>query len=248
MSAGRFFHPFSGNDTRILLDDPDEFAHLTRVLRSKAGDSIELVNGQGGLAQGVLQEVSRIAAWIDIISVMVVPRDHDPRITLACAIPKRAKFETIIEKCTELGVDRIIPMVTARTENDAHGEKADHKLARYQRVALNAAKQCKRLWFPEITLPVSFPQTLAMTAVPGKFLFFPWLEGERLSLDMALAVRREAGDLVFFIGPEGDFTPEEAAEAVGAGAVPVTLGKNVLKVDTAAIAVVSFAILNKSPG
>ncbi len=246
MSAGRFFHPFSGHDTRILLDDPDEFAHVTRVLRLKAGDSVEIVNGQGGVAQGVLREVSRTAAWVDIRSLVVVPRHHGPHITLACAIPKRTKFETIIEKCTELGVDRIIPMVTARTENDVHGEKADHKLARYQRVALNAAKQCKRPWFPEITLPVSFFQTLAMTAVPGKFLFFPWLEGERISLGMALAARRNAGDFVFFIGPEGDFTPEEAVEAVLAGAVPVTLGENVLKVDTAAIAVVSFAILNNS--
>ena len=113
------------------------------------------------------------------------------------------------------------------------------------RVVVNAAKQCGRLWFPEMMPPVPFIEALAMVSGAGKAVFFPWLEGERASLATAFAAHRGSGELAFFIGPEGDFTPQEAALAAGAGAVAVSLGDNVLKVDTAAIAVAAFAVFNE---
>ena len=174
-----------------------------------------------------------------------MPPSPGIRITLACAMPKKAKFETIIEKCTELGVDRIVPLATERTEFVVEGERADKKNERFFRVAMNAAKQCKRLWFPEISAPVTFVQAVKELSQPGAGLFIPWLEGDRMSLSQALAARRDVMELVFFIGPEGDFTPEEVQLALKAGALPVSLGENVLKVDTAAMAVVAFARMQR---
>ncbi len=247
MSRHRFFYPFQPHDRQITLDDPDEFMHLARVLRLKPGDAVEIVNGQGGLAFGVIREVGRALAVIAFEMISQDPGRTAPRLTMVCALPKKAKFETIIEKCTELGVDRIIPLMTARTEVDLSGERAGSKQVRYARIVVNAAKQCQRLWFPEVMAPVTLTQAISMVSGPGKAVFFPWLEGSRVSLATAFAAHKGAGEVAFFIGPEGDFTPQEAALAIGAGAVAVTLGSNVLKVDTAAMAVMAFAVLNEPP-
>ncbi|MEI8011913.1 MAG: RsmE family RNA methyltransferase [Candidatus Omnitrophota bacterium] len=247
MALPRFFYSFSDGDKVVCLDDPDEFFHLASVLRLKSGDAVEIVNGRGCLAAATLREVSRSSAILDMGVVSVVPMKSFPVLTLACAVPKKAKFETIIEKCTELGVDRIVPLLTARTENDIRGEKAGNKLARYRKVVLNAAKQCRRLWFPEIMAPVGFPKALTMLSGSRKALCIPWLEGSRVPLSSVLTSFPDIDEIIFFIGPEGDFTPAEVAEAVRLGAVPVTLGENVLKVDTAAIAVVSWAVLTARP-
>ena len=247
MPGHRFFVPFQKTDQKVILNDADEFQHLVKVLRLRKGDEIELINGQGGLASGVIHDIAKTSALIVLREVSWMRASSDPRITLACAIPKKSKFETIIEKCTELGVDRIVPLITERTEFMGEGERVEKKTERFARVALNAAKQCKRLWFPVIDAPMPFARAVEELSSVEAALFIPWLEGERLSLREAMARslgRTDVKDIVFFIGPEGDFTPEEVKLALQANAVPVSLGENVLKVDTAAMAVVAFARLN----
>jgi 16S rRNA (uracil1498-N3)-methyltransferase len=246
MPGHRFFTSFQKTDQSVVLKDADEFQHLTKVLRLKKGDEIELINGQGGLAKGCVGDIGKTSAVISLQEVSFMPRPAGVRITLACAIPKRSKFETIIEKCTELGVDRIVPLLTERTEFIADGERADKKLERFSRVAMNAAKQCKRLWFPKIVAPVAFSQAVKDMALSEAALFIPWLEGERMPLSQAFAQKTKAKEFVFFIGPEGDFTPDEVRLALKAGAVPVSLGENVLKVDTASMAVVAYARMHVS--
>lgn len=244
MPGHRFFTPFQKTDIKVILEDGDEFRHLSKVLRLKKGDDVELINGQGGLVCGIVEEIRKASAVIVLHKTSFVPQYTGVKITLACAIPKRAKFETIIEKCTELGVDRIVPLITERTEFLLDGERADKKIERFERVAMNAAKQCKRLWFPEINAPVLFITALKGLATPYAGLFISWLEGERISLGKALAQKAGMKEFVFFIGPEGDFTAEEVRLALKAGALPVSLGETVLKVDTAAMAVVAFARMN----
>jgi 16S rRNA (uracil1498-N3)-methyltransferase len=241
MPGHRFFTPFQKTDQKVILEDGDEFQHLSKVLRLKEGDAVELINGQGVLAHAVVQEIRKASAVIALHEVSCVPRHAAVKITLACAIPKRAKFETIIEKCTELGVDRIVPLMTERTEFFLDGERADKKSGRFARVAINAAKQCKRVWFPEISEPMVFMTAIKELSSPHAGLFIPWLEGERITLDQALAEKAGMKEFVFFIGPEGDFTADEVGAALKAGALPVSLGETVLKVDTAAMAVVAFA-------
>ena len=243
MSGHRFFTPFQKTDQKAILEDADEFQHLSKVLRLKKSDEVELINGQGGLARGVIEEIKKASAVINLREVVFSPSPSKVKVTLACAIPKRAKFETIIEKCTELGVDRIVPLITERTEFILDGKKAVKKTERFGRVAMNAAKQCKRLWFPEISAPVLFVEEVKEASSRDAGLLIPWLDGERIPLIKALAAKAGAAELVFFIGPEGDFTPDEVRTAIEAGAIPVSLGENILKVDTAAMAVVALLTL-----
>jgi len=167
-------------------------------------------------------------------------------LTLACAIPKKAKFETIIEKCTELGVDRIIPMITERTEFRLDNDRQDKKQKRYTAVAINAAKQCKRSVLPTVD-PVTRFKDLLAKLTPGDAPFIPCLAGERVNLLKAFELKKGQQQVIFFIGPEGDFTDQELQSAVKAGCIPVTLGPNTLKVDTAAITAIAAAKLLLEP-
>ena len=245
MPGHRFYTSFQTTDQNIILKDADEFQHLTKVLRLRKGDDVELINGRVALAKGVVNEVGKTTVNIALHDISFAPLSTHVTITLACAIPKKSKFETIIEKCTELGVDRIVPLITERTEFIGDEDRSEKKRERFERVAVNAAKQCKRLWFPEIFAPVPFTQALTELSRPDTGIFIPWLEGDRITLMKALASREQAKEWIFFIGPEGDFTPDEVQMALKVGALPVSLGQNVLKVDTAAMAVIAYAVLNK---
>jgi 16S rRNA (uracil1498-N3)-methyltransferase len=227
----------------VSIDDPDELHHLKSVLRLKLGDEVEFVNGQGLLARGILNLLTKTRAEAKIDRVETFSRKTGPRIVLACALPKKAKFEYILEKVTELGVDEIVPLVTERTEVVVGKTKAERKDQRFFRVVLNACKQSRRVWFPEIHPVMTFTDALKTFAGESNALFIPWLGGERSSLKKVFEDTSwmDVAKVVFFIGPEGDFTPQEVALAVKSGAVPLDLGEMVLKVDTAAVAVVAYA-------
>ncbi len=241
MSRPRFFSPFDPTARQVLIEDPDEFEHFARVLRLKNGAEVELVNGRGALMTGVVAQVNRSSALILRRDLSDTPCSQGVRLTIACAIPKRAKFELIIEKCTELGVARIIPLLSARTEVIADPRRNEKKAGRFARVVINAAKQARLVHFPVITEQMPFSKALELLACEKVKIFVPWLEGERIPVAKAWAEARGLREAAFFIGPEGDFTPQEVRMAVEAGAVPVSLGASVLKVDTAAIAVAAFA-------
>ncbi len=241
MSNHYFFCPFDQGALEAVICDPDEVQHLSKVLRLKIGDPVALINGQGGYAQGHLSNTTPTTARIILENVSFVADTATFKVTLACAIPKKAKFETIIEKCTELGVHRIIPMITHRTEIDLKEDQAHKKMERFTRVIVNAAKQSGRLWFPKLEPLTHFDQAIKAACRPGVQVLIPWLEGERVLLSEIL-LNPASNEFIVFIGPEGDFTQNEVDQAVNLGAVPVSLGPNVLKVDTAAIAVVSRII------
>lgn len=238
----RFYCPNTDfSPAKISIINPGEIHHLTRVLRLSRGDTIEIFNGQGDEVTGVIESISSIEVQVSV-------RERRSRkntsavITLACAVPKKAKFEWIIEKCTELGVDEIIPVRTARTEVIIKEDRMERKGSRYQTVAVNAAKQSART-----TVPVVHPQRSFMDVV-GSFdesslrVIFA-LTGNRKTLKDVLPNAKEFHRIVYLIGPEGDFTPQELDAAVKAGFIPVTLGDTTLKVDTAAIMAVGFTRL-----
>jgi 16S rRNA (uracil1498-N3)-methyltransferase len=245
ISTQRFYSANIAVSSRALsIIDPDELHHLQHVLRLKLGDKVEFVNGQGLLARGVLSLVTKSLVEAKIDQVDAFPRKAGPRIVLACALPKKAKFELILEKATELGVDEVVPVVTERTEVVVGKDTAERKDHRFFRVVLNACKQSRRVWFPEVHSIMPFADALKAFAGENNALFIPWLEGERRFILDALEEPRLRGAerVVFFIGPEGDFTPNEILLSKSFGAMPVSLGKNVLKVDTAALLTLSLAI------
>ncbi len=161
------------------------------------------------------------------------------KIILACAPPKKGKFEFIIEKCTELGVDEIIPLKTKRTQVIFSADRMRVKLSRFEAVAVNAAKQSQRTKVPHIYPMTSLPQVLK-TLDPDGVHLFPSLHNHPKSIAEVLLKVDKQKSVTLFIGPEGDFTPDELDLAIQHGCVPVSLGDTVLKVETAAIAAVAF--------
>ena len=165
-----------------------------------------------------------------------------PVIILACAIPKESEFELIIERATELGADEIIPLRTKRTEMDLKGDRLAKMIARYHDVAVNAAKQSGRLRVPVIH-PVT-DLTVVLKSFPERTtVFIPSLSGERKNILEAFKAVPSSSRVAFLIGPEGDFTPQEYDLARARGCIGVSLGKTVLKVETAALVAVACAQL-----
>lgn len=174
---------------------------------------------------------------------------HDlPVIILACAIPGKSKFELIIEKATELGVDEIIPLKTKRAEMELRGDRLQRTIARYRDAAADAAKQSKRLRVPVIQPITDFASTLK-SFTKETTVFIPSLPGgegeggERRNIFEAFKAVPPPSRVAFLIGPGGDFTPQEYDLARSRGCIPVSLGKTVLKVETAALVVVACAQL-----
>ncbi|MCC6758267.1 MAG: 16S rRNA (uracil(1498)-N(3))-methyltransferase [Candidatus Omnitrophica bacterium] len=232
------------NTKTLTITDSKEIHHLSTVLRLKKGSEIAIFNGKGEEVFAKVEALTPQSVQLSIVSAVKESSANTVTVTLACAIPKKAKFETIIEKCTELGVDRIIPVMTERTEVrlSPGGERADKKQKRYETVAVNAAKQSQRSILPTVDAPTAFKDVLKQLS-PADAAFIPCLNGERRNLLEAFHVKPGQTNTIFFIGPEGDFTPKELKDALAAGCIPVTLGPHVLKVDTAAIATVAAAKL-----
>lgn len=226
----------------VLLCDAKEIHHLKEVLRLKKGNTIVIFNGQQE-AEGTISAIQRLAVEIKINRVRSPKSPPGPRLILACAIPKKAKFEYIIEKCTELGVDEIIPLKTKRSEVVFNTQKGAKKQERFQAIAVNAAKQSQRVQIPMIQPLTGLPEVLKRINPKKTKAFIPCLMGPREPLAKIFNIDPAVAEIMFFIGPEGDFTPDELNAAVQAGALGVSLGPTTLKVDTAAITVIALANL-----
>ena len=236
----RFYCPHADFSSKeIAITDKDELHHLSHVLRLGEGVRVVVFNAKAQEAAGrILTSTPKKT----VIAIETVRQSSfkTPAIILACAIPKRGKFECIVEKVTELGADEIIPLKTCRTEVHWDNHQMKQKISRYQTVAVNAAKQSGRTSVPVISPVIDFDSALegfdAKTVV-----FMPSLTGERKNLLEAFEACHSPEKIAFLIGPEGDFTPQEYARAHQGCCVPVSLGDNVLKVETAAVAAVACA-------
>ncbi len=239
----RFISPHTDlQSSKLTITDFKEIHHLTHVLRLQTGSEITIFNGHGEEAGARIDTITPRRISLTRISPVKNSAAGGVTLTLACAIPKKAKFETIIEKCTELGVDRIIPVITERTEVRLNDERQEKKRLRYETVAVNAAKQCQRNFLPAVDALTSFNDALK-NLTDTNAAFIPCLAGERKNLLTAFHIKPGQRNIIFFIGPEGDFTAKELKAALSAGCIPVTLGPHVLKVDTAAISAMAVAKL-----
>lgn len=224
----------------FTITDQEEIHHIRDVLRLKSNDTFTCFNGNGEEADVKILEIYKNEIMVETIALRRV-ESVGPQIILACAIPKKSKFEWIIEKATELGASEIFPLLTQRTEIKLSSQQAEKKQQRYLTVAVNAAKQSKRLTIPTIHEPMTLTSCLKQLP-PETAVFIPCLIGERRELREVIQ-EKKAECYCFLIGPEGDFTNQEVAAAVESGAIPVSLGKTVLKVETAALSVMAFADL-----
>ncbi len=222
----------------VVIGDPHEIHHIKDVLRLKKGSLIQIFNAKSQQADAIIEQINEAAIQVRLKTVKH-NEGTQAKIILACAPPKKGKFEFIIEKCTELGVDEIIPLKTKRTEVVFKEDKIGPKLRRFEAVAVNAAKQSKRSKVPHIHPMTSLPRVL-QTLDPDGLHLFPSLHHHPKHIADVLLKADKQKPVTIFIGPEGDFTPDEVELAVKHGCVPVSLGDTVLKVETAAIAAVAL--------
>lgn len=238
----RFYVPkenISGDIIRIT--DPDDARHFCKVLRIGKGEEVFISDGQGSGYIAAFDRESKGAALLVIRRrEPVLERSRRPlSVTLACAVPKQAHFEDVIDKCTQLGVDRIVPLLTRRTlvSRDA----CLKKMSRWQRVRLAAAKQSGVLFLPELCVPLGFDEFLASTGAFDLKLV-PNLSGETEPVERVVS-SFNGRSIAVVIGPEGDFSPDEISAATHSGFKSVSLGESVLRVDTAAIALLGYLAL-----
>jgi len=225
------------SDDKIIISDKEQVNHLKNALRLKVGEEV-IVSDEKGTEY--ICEARNLAkeAVLAIKSRSPFRKKSGPMITIACALPKKSKFDDIIDKLTQLGVDRIIPLETERVIVKLDKNKKIARQQRWNKIAQSAAEQSQRNTLPTVETVKTIKEVLADTGDFDLKLILA-LFGERKTLKEVLAAAIPKNILVL-IGPEGDFTDEELELAVKAGCIPVTLGETVLRVETAAISVASF--------
>lgn len=217
----------------------EDASHIRRVLRMKVGEALTVC------ADGV-DYACEIAGFDgDAVRLTVLekhPNDSEPsvRVTLYQALPKGDKMEFIVQKAVELGAVRIVPMLTKRCVSRPDAKSMQKKLVRYQKVAKEAAKQCGRGMVPEVGEMVTLERALAQADAAVKVLFY---EGGGQPIQDLL--NEQSGDVAVFIGSEGGFETEEVDLAKRSGAQIATLGKRILRCETAPLAALSI-IMNRT--
>jgi len=233
-----YVHPKQIRD-RIAMIRDDEFKHLTRVVRKKAGEHVILLDGEDNSYDAVIRSVGRDHAECEILQR--THRLHEPAIevTLAVSILRNpARFDVLVEKATELGVRTIVPLLCERTipKREKH--------SRLEKIALSAMKQCGRAYLPKI-FPLSSFDDMVDGAGNYSLRLLPHEQSESsASLAGLLARHPGAASVLIVIGPEGGLTDEEVARAVAKGFHAVSLGPRRLRTETAAIAAVGWVVGN----
>lgn len=234
----RYFVPagqWSDRDVRIEGSDA---RHLATVIRAKPGDRIIAADGKGRTAYAVIRELSPGLVIAGLEEALPGSNEPSVRVTIAQGLPKGDKMETVIQKCTEIGAVRIIPFVSSRTVVQLDDRKEAKRLERWGKIAKEAAEQAHRDIVPEICPIMSWRELLARGGqYAAAFLCYEKESSMTFRAQLADVKTRfgPSADLLLAVGPEGGFSEEEAREALEAGFRSVSLGKRILRTETAAL-------------
>lgn len=228
-----------------LLVEGEEAHHALRVLRMRAGEECEVFNGFGQAVRARITYTSGSHMQLEVLRELP-PLQPLPELTLAFAVPKGTLVDLIVQKAVELGVRRLIPLITERTVVRIPAQEAAAKAEKWRRTVMEACKQCGVRDLPVLEEPCSYAEFLKRTDMPEcrvQCALVPHATPLRVVLEKARAEGRQSAALL--IGPEGDFSPAEYAAAESAGYAPVSLGDIVLRVETAcfyALAAARYAL------
>ncbi|MFN2454670.1 MAG: 16S rRNA (uracil(1498)-N(3))-methyltransferase [Pyrinomonadaceae bacterium] len=247
MTRRRFFAPPGAFAEDAVTLAPEEARHLRDVLRLEAGDEAFVFDGEGREYRCTIREIGRgrdATAVLEVRESVAAASNESPlQLTLGLALLKGEKFDLVVQKATELGVMRIMPVVTTRSDvrlRDA--ADAQRRRARWQRVALEAAKQSGRARVPQIDEPITFEKLMESLSASDETprVMFAERAGGKLSDAVAEWRSGKSVGLVALVGAEGGWTDEEIARASQAGWRVVTLGGRILRAETAAITVTAL--------
>jgi 16S rRNA (uracil1498-N3)-methyltransferase len=208
-----------------------EAHHLSNVCRLKTGDKVELFDGAGTLATASIEKATSKSVLLKIVDLKKIEKPNKPEVIIAVSPPKGERFDWLMEKCTELGVDRIIPVIFERTIKQPKNPKAAQ---RWRNIAIAAAKQCRRIFLPQIDAPATLSEVLS--ALKKQHNKAEILVGSLESKSPALITKQLGSkNVIAFIGPEGGITEGEKALLENGGGKFVRLTDTVLRVETAAL-------------
>ncbi|MBM6826098.1 16S rRNA (uracil(1498)-N(3))-methyltransferase [Mordavella massiliensis] len=236
----RFFvTPDQVGEDKIRIQGSD-VNHMKNVLRMRPGEEVMVSDGNNRQYRCRVEDYPEGEAVLAILEAGLVDTELPSRIYLFQGLPKQEKMELIVQKAVELGVCQVIPVQTRRCVVKLDAKKAAKKVQRWQQIAESAAKQAGRGYIPVVSEVMTFQEALAFSETLDIRLI-PYeladgMDGTRKILDGI----RPGQSVGIFIGPEGGFEKEEVGRAVEAGALPITLGKRILRTETAGIAVLSI--------
>ncbi|MDI6688891.1 MAG: 16S rRNA (uracil(1498)-N(3))-methyltransferase [Actinomycetota bacterium] len=239
MTEPRFFVPpknIQGLEICIVGDDVN---HIRNVLRLKPGENVIVCDGRGSVYETQIIRIGKQEVITRILKHQV-QESLPPHVALFQGLPKGPKMDFIVQKATELGVFKIVPVVMERTVVKLNAIKDGNRVQRWRRIALEAAKQCQRATLPEVSEPISLVQSLELLPNFDSILIF-WEEEKKASVREVLNDRLSAGrrgmpeKVAMVIGPEGGLTEEEVLAIRDIGGQTVTLGNLILRTETASI-------------
>ena len=223
------------NEGDEVLLAKDEGHHLSRVLRIQKGDAVELLDGKGGRFASKCLEVDRNQVRV-LVSKMEKIAPCNPQTRMAIALGKGNKWEEIIRPLTELGINRLTPLKTERTEGAFPVSKLKDKKERWLKIAREACKQSGNPWLPDFDSPVDFQDLIKSPEVGEERWMASLSSGMRTE-----SMGKEAKLLSIFIGPEGGWSEREETQAKEAGLSFLSLGSHILRLETATVSALAVA-------
>ena len=231
----RFFIPQLYNEEMSITGV--DAKHIGKVLRMQPGDKLQIVSDDGVSALAEVTAISETTVTVRCLEVLAESHEPAVKITLAQGLAKGEKMDFIIQKAVELGAYSIVPVAMEHSVVRLDGAKADKKVERWQKIAEAAAKQSKRDIIPQVQAVQSVSQMLANNNRKTKIIAYEC--EDRMSLKTALREAGQLDDLLLIIGPEGGISEGELSKAREAGAVPVSLGRRILRAETAGLVAMS---------
>jgi 16S rRNA (uracil1498-N3)-methyltransferase len=240
LTIPRIYSPDSLENKSTCELGQDNLKYLKQVMRLKPGDKINVFDGFGREFEAIIKGFAPKTVLIELGKRIAQP-NKKISITLAQAIPKAGKMDTIVKSVAELGTDVIIPFDATRSVSRIAGEKSSAKVARWQKIAGEAARCCHSSYIAKVAKVSSFPYMLSL-ASPGALKLIFWEEELQKTIKDVLTDEEftDTKDFFIVVGPEGGFSKDEVTMAKEGGFVSVSLGQQILKVETAAAAIISI--------
>ncbi len=226
-------------DNKIIIEG-DDARHISVVLRGKVGDEIEVCDSQSREYVCTIKEMEKDKIILKIEKARLSDSEAKTKITLFQGLPKSDKMEMIIQKCVELGVFKIVPVSTERAVVKLNKKDGVKKTQRWQKISEAAAKQSGRGIIPEVLEPVSFKEGISLAKkLDGAII--PYENEEKTGL-REFVTSFKGGEIGVFIGPEGGFSQGEIQLAKENGILPISLGKRILRTETAGMTTLAILL------
>lgn len=218
----------------------EESYHISRVLRLQTGTEIELMDGQGGVYTAIIVEAGRI-----VIARLIRRREEtiggSMQLWVGQGLLKGKKMDGTVQQCTELGVTRLIPFFSSRCQGSLRELRERQKAERWDRIVISACKQCKRSDLMAVEELVEYSAMLSLFGdEPGLLRLLFWEEETELSLRPEMIGEGKFDKIMILLGPEGGFSRDEVVSARGGGWQTVSLGRRILRAETATLTAVSL--------